>query len=101
MKDFLSFRMMISAGLIKVIYPLVVVILFALVAARFFPIPKQMDSVVLHSLLIYFHDLSWDHALLWLFFSNISWRIFCEQMILLFAIHESLNRQGGHSGKGI
>ena len=101
MKDFLAFRTMISAGLIKVIYPLVVVILFALVAARFFPIPKQMDSVVLHSLLTYFHDLPWDHALLWLFFSNIGWRIFCEQMILLFAIHESLNRQGGHSGKGI
>ena len=99
MKDFFAFRTMISAGLIKVIYPLVSIVFFALVAARFFPIPKQMDSDVLYSLLTYFHDLSWDHALIFLFVSNIGWRIFCEQMILLFAIHESLNRQGGNSDK--
>ena len=99
MKDFFAFRTMISAGLIKVVYPLVVLILFALVAARFFAVPKEMDNVVLHALLMYFHNLPWDHALLFLFFSNIGWRIFCEQMILLFAIHESLNRQGGNSGK--
>ena len=99
MSNFFAFRTMLSAGLIKVVYPLGILGILALVASRFFTIPKEMDNVVLHSLLTYFHNLPWDHALLFLFFSNIGWRIFCEQMILLFAIHESLNRHGSNAGK--
>ncbi len=93
MKDFLAFRLMISAGLIKVIYPIgaigIVILVVLLLGFR----PKD-------SIFAAFSPLGWDHALLILLFGNIGWRIFCEQMILLFSIHESLNRSGSSSGTG-
>ncbi len=93
MKDFLAFRLMISAGLIKVIYPIgaigIVILVVLLLGYR----PKD-------SIFAAFPPMAWDHALLLLLFGNIGWRIFCEQMILLFSIHESLNRSGSANGKG-
>lgn len=97
MKDFFVFRTMISAGLIKVIYPLGILALFALVGASLFAVPKTKDSI--SSAFPIIPLLTWDHAVMILLFGNIGWRVFCEQMILLFAIHESLNRQGGNAGK--
>ena len=91
MKDFFAFRLMLSAGLIKVIYPLGILLIIVLTAVGLGLRPRD-------SILAAFPPMAWDHALLFLFFANIGWRIFCEQMILLFSIHESLNRQGG--GKG-
>ena len=92
MKDFFAFRLMITAGLIKVIYPLGVVFILALVGLSWFwgIRPKGSD-------LPWAPLMSWDHSLLFLLFANIGWRIFCELMILLFSIHESLNRSGGNT----
>lgn len=90
MKDFLAFRLMISAGLIKVVYPIgaigIVILVVLLLGYR----PKD-------SFFAAFPPMAWSDALLILFFGNIGWRIFCEQMILLFSIHESLNRSGGNA----
>ena len=97
MKDFFAFRTMISAGLIKVVYPLGILAIFALIGVSLFLVPKSKDSIAAAIPVIPL--LTWDHALMILLFGNIGWRIFCEQMILLFAIHESLNRHGGNAGK--
>lgn len=91
MKDFLAFRLMISAGLIKVIYPIGALLIVVLTAGGLGFRPQD-------SILSIFPPMAWDHALLFLLFANIGWRIFCEQMILLFSIHESLNRTS--DGKG-
>ena len=91
MNDFLAFRLMISAGLIKVIYPLGVLLIIVLTAVGLGFRPQD-------SILSIFPPMAWDHALLFLLFGNIGWRIACEQMILLFSIHESLNRKSEAKG---
>lgn len=92
MKDFFAFRLMITAGLIKVHYPLGAIGLIALTVIPWFLVPKAEAAPSL------IPPMSWDHGLLFLLFANIGWRIFCEQMIVLFAIHESLSR--GSNTKG-
>lgn len=84
MKDFFAFRLMITAGLIKVLYPLGAI---GIIISTFFMIPKQGGDASLAP------TMTWDRALLFVIFANIGWRIFCEQVILLFSIHESLNRK--------
>lgn len=90
MKDFFAFRLMITAGLIKVLYPLGAI---GIISSMFFVVPKQGSDPSL------IPTMSWDRALLFVIFANIGWRIFCEQMILLFSIHESLNRSGSGNNK--
>lgn len=94
MRDFFAFRLMITAGLIKVIYPLGVIGLVALTVIPWFLVPKAEAKPSL------IPPMSWDQGLLFLLFANIGWRIFCEQMIVLFSIHESLSRSGSVNGKG-
>jgi hypothetical protein len=44
--------------------------------------------------------LTWDKALLALIIGQVFWRVFCEQLILLFSIHESLkNNHAGSSNR--
>lgn len=85
MKDFFAFRLMISAGLIKILYPLGAL---AIIGAIFFVVPKQGGTPTPNP------AIEWDRAILYLVVAQIGWRIFCEQLILLFSIHESLNRSG-------
>jgi Domain of unknown function (DUF4282) len=89
MKDFFAFRLMITAGLIKVIYPIGALAIFG---AVFFVVPKNGGTPSLGP------AIEWDRAILFVLFANIGWRIFCEQMILLFSIHESLNRKKDGNG---
>ncbi len=94
MKDFFAFRLMITAGLIKVIYPIgaIGIVVMAVLALGFMT-PKGASTTPPIVPL-----MTWDRAILFVVFANIGWRIFCEQMILLFSIHESLNRK--NDGKG-
>jgi hypothetical protein len=85
MKDFFAFRLMITAGLIKVIYPLGVL---GIIGGIFFFVPKSGGWPMANP------AIEWDRALLHLVVAQIGWRILCEQLILLFSIHESLNRSG-------
>jgi hypothetical protein len=89
MKDFFAFRLMITAGLIKILYPLGALVI---IGAIFFVVPKNGGTPTPHSV------IEWDRAILYLVVAQIGWRIFCEQLILLFSIHESLNRKS--DGKG-
>lgn len=88
MRDFFAFRLMITAGLIKVIYPLGAI---AIIVSAFVVVPRQgaaSDGLA----------MSWDKALLFVIFANIGWRIVCEQMMVFFSIHESLTRKADGRG---
>ncbi len=85
MKDFFAFRLMITAGLVKVIYPVGALVIIGL---TFFVVPKQGGAPTVNP------TIAWDREILYLLVSQIGWRILCEQLILLFSIHESLNRNG-------
>ena len=85
MKDFFAFRLMITAGLIKILYPLGAALI---IGAIFFVVPKNGGAPTPAA------HIEWDRAILYLVVAQIGWRIFCEQLILLFSIHESLNRSG-------
>ena len=87
MKDFFSFRLMITAGLIKVIYPLGMLIILALAGFSWFGGIHPKDGTLSWAPL-----MSWEQTLIFFMVGNVFWRIFCEQMILLFSIHESLQR---------
>jgi len=75
---FFSFRGMITPYLIKIIYPIgIIVILIEAIV-----IPKQMFLLSAQMKVIMF--------LLIFAGGNIGWRIVCEGMILLYSIHEIL-----------
>ena len=87
MKDFFAFRLMITAGLIKVIYPLGALGIIALTVIPWFLVPQGSTRPGL------IPAMSWDHGVLFLVFAQIGWRIACEQMMVFFSIHESLTRK--------
>lgn len=91
MKDFFAFRLMITAGLIKILYPLGAL---AIIGAAFFVVPKNGGAPAVSP------AVDWERTILYVIVAQIGWRIFCEQMILLFSIHESLNRSGPAKSTG-
>jgi hypothetical protein len=76
MWDFLSFRIMISAGLIKIIYPIGALAILGLPLVAFGIIPKAGSA-------INFSELPWAALML---------GVIIEQLILLFSIHQSLKK---------
>lgn len=73
MKNFFSFRSMLTSAIIKLVYALGV---FALVFGGLF-IALNGGVKILYGLAI-------------IIFGNLFWRVFCEVWILLFSIHEIL-----------
>ncbi len=87
MWDFLAFRTMISTGLIKIGYPIgAIAILIGCIASLFITPKVSSPTTVVES-------LSWEKILLILIVSQVAWRVFCEQLILLFSIHHELTKK--------
>lgn len=91
MRDFLSFRTMITPGLIKVFYILGVIVLFVLPVAALTIVPKHAPGTLAGSSLL--GEVNWAWGLLIILLGNIAWRIFCENLILLFSIHQALTER--------
>jgi hypothetical protein len=86
MRDFLSFRTMITPGLIKVVYPIgAVLLVLAPLAVLFFsakhPVPGAPGLSI---------EMSWSSTLLTILLGNVGWRTCCENLILLFSIQTAL-----------
>jgi hypothetical protein len=90
MRDFFSFRLMISTGLIKILYPLGALALLIAPFACLFFLPKDFLPTVTTA-------VPWEIMLLSMIIGQVSWRVFCEQLILLFSIHESLKKSEGRA----
>ena len=93
MRDFLAFRTMISAGLIKIIYPLgaVGIVALALWAMFFVPSSPQASGFIT----VGSSQLTVLQGLSLMLFGNLGWRICCEQLMVFFAIHAALAKGGG------
>lgn len=94
MRDFLAFRTMISAGLIKIIYPLgaVGIVALALWAMFFVPSSPQASGFIVASGP---NQLTVVQGISLMLFGNLGWRICCEQLMVFFAIHAALAKGGG------
>jgi Domain of unknown function (DUF4282) len=86
MWDFFSFRLMISTGLIKIMYPIGALAILIAPMTYLFIVPKTGASTAALS------TLPWEMILLSVIVGQVMWRVFCEQLILLFSIHDSLKK---------
>jgi cytochrome c biogenesis protein CcdA len=73
MSDFLGFRVMVSTGIIMVIYILGLAVLTIGGFVRF--IQGGVNSLIGLGIII---------------FGNLLWRVFCEGWILIFSVHDIL-----------
>ena len=86
MWDFFSFRLMISTGIIKIMYPIGALAILIGPLSFLFIVPKTGSSTAALS------TLPWEMLILSVIIGQVIWRVFCEQLILLFSIHDSLKK---------
>lgn len=86
MNDFLNFRSLVSFSVIKYFYIIGVVLISIGFVISIIAIPFTKSPILTK---IAFFPLS---TLVFLIV-NIIWRLICEQIILMFSIHEILSKQ--------
>lgn len=97
MRDFLAFRLMITPGMIMIVWLLGALALLALPLAAMASAPPDGAPPVEHR--GFFVTLTPLMALAIALIGNVVWRVWCEQLMVFFAIHRAL--LGGRQDKGI